>query len=122
MDERLAAAEGDLRRRTHAYEELATRLGQGSGADPRRPAAASKILYILRPHFFLPWDQAIREKLRAGAGTGKQYADFLALAQEQIVDLLGACGCEERLLADVDQRGSTVVEALNKYCWSASRV
>jgi hypothetical protein len=96
-------------------------MARGSAKHAGRPAAASKILYMLRPHFFLPWDELIRDKLVAADGTREQYVAFHTRARLRIAELIEDHGGEAALLAAIDQRNCTVVDAINKYCWSVSR-
>ena len=120
--DRLGASQSDLSEYAPVYGELNKRMARGSAKHAGRPAAASKILYILRPHFFLPWDRLIRDKLEAAEGTGEQYVAFLGRARLRIGELLKRHGGEAPLLKEIGQRNCTVVEAINKYCWSVSRL
>jgi hypothetical protein len=121
VTERLGDAENDLGDYEDLYEQLARRIAKGTADNARRPAAASKILYVLRPHFFIAWDRAIRRKLKATEGTGKEYVAFLEEAHCRARELVRGCGSEKALMERIGQPDCTVAEALNKYCWSESR-
>ncbi|MGE5617849.1 MAG: hypothetical protein ACM3US_01175 [Sphingomonadaceae bacterium] len=84
------------------------------------PTAASKVLFALRPHALLPWDDAIRDGFECD-GSAESYLRFLREIREQAKGTAGACekigfgitglpnalGCPN----------ATVIELINKYLW-----
>lgn len=138
-----AASDADLRRCNDLYEELCD-VQIADEETYRRKAfgevAASKTLYILRPHFFIAWDDDTQKFLGFpdGGGCGRFYVRFLQRARGRIEELAGEClergedldelsglvAKEARGLGDLlDARGigniagSTVAELFNRYYW-----
>lgn len=89
--------------------------------------AASKTLYILRPHFFVPWDNAIQATLRY-RDCGRFYVRYLKRGRDRLIELdasfreSGVPGSGlDRLLSHelAGQQSCTAAELLNKFYWAS---
>ena len=136
------ASDDDLKQCVEAFEELC----DVQVADEQRyrrksygEVAASKTLYILRPHFFIAWDDDTQAAFGfpSGGSCGRFYVRFLKRARGRMQELRELCetsgGLEAlpELVADeartlgghIESRwieniaASTVAELLNRYYW-----
>ena len=90
--------------------------------------AASKTLYVMRPRFFVPWDNAIQDHLRYGGGCGRSYVRYLKRVRDRLKELdeeFKVKGSGEPgsglawLLNEIPgQQSCTPVELMNKYYWA----
>ncbi len=97
-----------------------------SGLRPREgirklgPTAASKTLFALRPHAFVPWDRAIRDEFQA-EGTGESYVSFLKRASGDLRQLSRQCSGHGFDLAALPERigrhGATGAQLIGEYYW-----
>lgn len=79
--------------------------------------ATSKILYVLRPHLYLAWDNSIRDALKH-QDDGESYFRFVLAAVETLIETDAERARHERSLADLQlETGCTALELLNKYYW-----
>jgi len=89
--------------------------------------AASRTLYVMRPHFFVPWDSAIQDHLWYGGGCGHFYVRYLKRVRERLKELdeeFKVKGSGEPgsglawLLNEIPgQQSCTPVELMSKYYW-----
>lgn len=90
--------------------------------DPARPrtlgaTAASKVLYALRPHAFMPWDEAIARRLHGGRDAAA-YAAHQRLGRAWARDLLRQTGLgEAQLAATLGAAGRPLAKILDDYCY-----
>lgn len=82
--------------------------------------AASKILYVLRPHLFLAWDNRIRgNRFRSD---GDSYLRYVVEACTALLPLAEPPGDGRQSLQQLQERnGCTALEFVNKYYWISSR-
>ncbi len=81
-----------------AYDSLADRVASiralRNGSLPTKvtvsETGASKILFAIRPHVFLPWDKAIRDKFFKNS-QGTTYTDFLMDAKKTLIEIREEC-------------------------------
>ena len=79
--------------------------------------ATSKILYVLRPHLYLAWDNSIRRALKH-RDDGESYFRFVLAAVETLIETDAQRASSEQSLADLQlETGCTALELLNKYYW-----
>ena len=84
------------------------------------PTAAAKTLFVLRPHFFVAWDDPMRRKLGLER-SGESYVRFLEGVRERLQETQGRC---DRLGFGLDdlpgkfgRPGATAAELVNAYYW-----
>jgi hypothetical protein len=85
------------------------------------PTAAAKILFALRPRFFVAWDEPIRKGL-CHNGSGDSYVAFLLRLREDLLDLQLQCQAFGLELVDLPQAlerpNSTPAQLLDEYYWA----
>ena len=91
--------------------------------------AASKTLYVMRPHFFVPWDNAIQDHLVYRGGCGHFYVRYLKRVRDRLKELdeeFKVKGSGEPgsglawLLNEIPgQQSCTPVELMSKYYWAS---
>lgn len=79
-----------------ARQDIMCRMRSGI-ALPLGPTGASKLLWLLAPETFAPWDRAIRADLGFGENE-LAYQRYLSFVRDCITSLSGAANCEPRLL------------------------
>jgi hypothetical protein len=73
-----------------AYCTPMGRLGRYESTD------ASKILHTILPHFFVMWDDAIKDALVNGKNDGETYAfEFLPMMQQELIEAIETCRTEK---------------------------
>ncbi|MCA1218396.1 hypothetical protein [Streptomyces sp. 8L] len=100
------------------YADLVT-LPIGIPGRPRSlgATAASKLLHRLRPHAFMPWDEAIARQLH-GARDHCAYMAHQRLGRAWARRLLAETDLDERgLAAAVDAEDRTLPKLLDDYCY-----
>lgn len=143
VTERLVdASDDDLKRCVEPFEELCDVQVADEQLYKRKfysEVAASKTLYILRPHFFIAWDDDTQKVLGfpSGGSCGRFYVRFLQRARGRMRELQELCeksgGLEalpELAANEASELGShiqsrwidniaaaTVAELFNKYYW-----
>lgn len=84
------------------------------------PAGASKILFALRPHAYIPWDQTIRNSLRYG-DDGVAYAAYLRDIKLALEALEQSCLDNGFPLQDLPcqlgEPDATAAMLVNAYLW-----
>lgn len=79
--------------------------------------ATSKILYVLRPHLYLAWDNPIRDNL-GHLGDGRSYLEYVLEAVETLLQTDADRPSHEQSLEELARKtGCTALELLNKYYW-----
>jgi hypothetical protein len=138
-----AASDDDMKRCNDLYEALCD-VQVADEKEYKRKAfgevAASKTLYILRPHLFIAWDDDTQKFLGFpdGGGCGRFYVRFLQRARGRIWELRDECETRGASLAELprivaaeasrldprvssrkldDIANSTVAELMNRYYW-----
>jgi hypothetical protein len=81
-----------------AARDILCRTRSGT-ALPLGPTGASKLLWILVPDSFAPWDRAIRARLGFGENE-LAYQRYLVFVRGCIKSMSDAAGCEPRLLPE----------------------
>jgi hypothetical protein len=108
-----AEAYGDLARRPAAQRQhrdgfTIVRFG---------PTTAAKAMYAVRPHAFLPWDDAIRKKLgfREDAAA---YRQALVRARDELTEAVGQAGIDPHELPELIGRPqSTPPKLVDEHDW-----
>lgn len=84
------------------------------------PTAASKTLFALRPHVFLAWDVAIRQRFEAD-GSGASYVGFLKGVRHELGKIAEQCSWQgfdpEDLPKRLGRRESTGAQLIGEYYW-----
>jgi len=84
------------------------------------PTAASKTLFALRPHGFVPWDAAMRKGLAAD-GSGASYVRFLKGVRRESAEITEQCSRQEFGPEDLPKRlerpESTTAQLIGEYYW-----
>jgi hypothetical protein len=84
------------------------------------PTGTAKILFGLRPRFFVAWDEPIRMALRYD-GSGASYVDFLARIRQDLTDLASQCARQglrlEELPSTLCRPEATPAQLLDEYHW-----
>ena len=84
------------------------------------PTAASKVLFILKPDAFSPWDEAIRDGLGIIAN-GKGYVGFLKKIRQDLQTLEKNCDnfdmSPSQFLERIGRNNITPVQLLDEYFW-----
>ncbi len=84
------------------------------------PTGAAKILFAIRPHSMLPWDEPIRKVLNFGGDAG-QYIEFLKQTKTLLISLEGECQKAgfrlEELPAKIGRENSSVPKLIDEYYW-----
>ena len=79
---------------------------------------ASLILFVLSPHFMIPWDNSIRAKLNC-SGNGDEYVEYLVRALRKIEWLMSSCQSQGIPMTEVPKamgRGkATVAQLVGEY-------
>jgi len=122
VSDRLAADGTCLAQYAPVFRDLSERsVRVGGDSHTWGPVAASKTLYVLRPHFFLAWDTNIRKALGRPHGTAEDYVHFLEQARVRLNELAPDDESLKALQKEISQPSCTAAEMLNKYCWSMTR-
>lgn len=106
-----------------AFDRLRDTLVKDNAAAQRRfgKVATSKILYVLRPHAYLAWDNPIMRAL----GFRDDGASYLRYVQQACSDLVqgvrNSTGDDPSLEELEDETGCTALELINKYYWVYTR-
>jgi len=121
--DRLAMDRRDLSGYASLFGDLSKRNVRADGYPQHTwgPVAASKALYVLRPHYFLAWDTNIREALGRAEGSAEDYHHFLTKARERLGELAPDDEGLRALQSKISQPNCTAAEMLNKYCWARTR-
>jgi hypothetical protein len=84
------------------------------------PTAASKTLFALRPHVFVPWDEAIRHEFAAD-GSGASYVRFLQVIRNDLKHVAQQCLQQsidpEELPGRLGRPESTAPQLVGEYYW-----
>lgn len=118
------STDADLENAELPYRDLAKRIACVRGSNSFRvsfgPVGAAKILFAIRPRFFLPWDAAIRERLNYD-GSPSSYVSFLRDTRRILHDLASACEDNGFSLSDLPtQLGrpqDTLPKLVDKFYW-----
>ncbi len=80
----------------------------------------AKILYVLRPKAFLPWDRKIRDALDFGE-SGREYRRFLEHVRVQINDLIRDARhhsiSDSQIPKAVGREGTSLTKLIDEYHW-----
>lgn len=126
-DHRLASIpDGELDDLAGVFDSLCSRTGakRTQGREEQEvsfgPTATAKTLFALRPHVFIPWDEAMRQELRHD-GSGASYVAFLKEARDGLVHLENECRAYGIDLDSLPERfgrpHSTVAQLIDEYHW-----
>lgn len=84
------------------------------------PTAAAKTLFALRPHVFVPWDVAMRDRL-GHDGSGRSYAAYLRAVRHALSDIEKQCTPRnitlDELPARLGRERSTAAQLIDEYHW-----
>lgn len=119
--------EHDLRHVRQAYASLSSRTAALIDVDGHQlqrtvgPAGTTKILFALRPRAFLPWDAAIRKRLRYGVDA-HSYVSYLRRVSQLLGDLELHCQRAGFPLVELPQwlgrPDSSHPKIVDEYCWA----
>lgn len=126
----LTADDGDIERCLELFEELCdVRIAVEVNYKRKYfgDVAASKTLYILRPHLFVPWDNAIQKTLEYTGGCGRFYVRYLKRVRDRLKELdedfaesgVPGSGLAWLLNEIPGQQSCTPVELMNKFYWAS---
>lgn len=85
------------------------------------PVGASKILFALRPHLFVPWDNEICKKLRFKKMNSEDYVEYLSFIKEMLQKIVAQCktkGIETSSIPkSLCRPNSTLPKLIDEYLW-----
>lgn len=109
----VATAYGDLAQRIACVRKNSCEVTIG-------PVGAAKILFAIRPRFFLPWDTPIRQCLGYD-GSAASYLAFLRDMRTTLVQLASECEQHGFSLSDLPRRldrpQDTLPKLVDKFLW-----
>jgi len=123
----LELSEDDLDKVCTAYAKLAEQTASKRNSNRGEitvkvgPTGAAKILFALRPHTLIPWDESIRTEFNLD-GSAASYIAFLGRVKAMLNQLEEACKRNHRTLSNLPQlmgkpADYSLVKIVDEYFW-----